>query len=311
MPDWSYRTLFQPLLFSLSDERARRLTLGAMRGLYRFPLGKQLIQHMGHMAPSPKLSRHLLGVELASPVAIAGDIDPERLGVEPLSLFGAGLLDLGMVTEEPIVGTIIRNDKEGGLQLSHPWVNQGKEALLARLRDIGSISTPLTVRLGYKPTASVEEITHERTRLLRELAPFLSFFILDETHHRDWDQREWMEHLAAVAAVSREMHKPLIAHDRAGFGGTLLATGIVFLLTALWGIRQGERWVWWALFLSGLPGFVAGIGVHFDVGYIDHFHLLPAYIALGLYVAGLVLTYPYLMDKKQTKILLMEQSRHV
>lgn len=35
---------------------------------------------------------------------------------------------------------------------------------------------------------------------------------------------------------------PLIAHDRAGFGGALFSQAIAILLTALWGIQQGDRW---------------------------------------------------------------------
>ena len=48
---------------------------------------------------------------------------------------------------------------------------------------------------------------------------------------------------------------PLIAHDRASFGGMLVASGLCFLGVALWGFRRGERWVWWTLLLAGIPGY--------------------------------------------------------
>ncbi|USG67504.1 dihydroorotate dehydrogenase [Brevibacillus ruminantium] len=86
---------------------------------------------------------------------------------------------------------------------------------------------------------------------------------------------------------------PLIAHDRAGFGGALFSVGIAVLLISLWGFRQGEAWVWWALFLGGLPGFTSGIGIHFAVGYTDFLHLLPAYVGALLFLLALALTYPY------------------
>jgi dihydroorotate dehydrogenase len=86
---------------------------------------------------------------------------------------------------------------------------------------------------------------------------------------------------------------PLIAHDRAGFGGTLLADGITLLWIALSGFKEGERWVWWMLFLSGLPAFVAAIGIHYAVGYTDQLHLLPAYFAALLYLAGLAASFSY------------------
>ncbi len=87
---------------------------------------------------------------------------------------------------------------------------------------------------------------------------------------------------------------PVIAHDRAGFGGALFADGLAVLMTALWGLQQGERWVWRMLLLAGLPGFAAGLGVHWSIGYTDFLHLLPVYALVALYAIGLVLLYPYL-----------------
>lgn len=87
---------------------------------------------------------------------------------------------------------------------------------------------------------------------------------------------------------------PVIAHDRAGFGGALVSNGLAVLLISLWGIRRGEAWIWWTLFLAGIPGFVSGIGIHFTVGYVDFIHLLPAYVAVLLFLIALVLLKPYL-----------------
>jgi dihydroorotate dehydrogenase len=92
---------------------------------------------------------------------------------------------------------------------------------------------------------------------------------------------------------------PVIAHDRAGFGGALFSDAVAILAIALWGIQQGERWVWWTLLLGGIPGFAAGLGVHMHIGYIDFIHLLPLYAAIALYAAGLALLYPYLCGSSQ------------
>lgn len=94
---------------------------------------------------------------------------------------------------------------------------------------------------------------------------------------------------------------PLIAHDRAGFGGALLSDALALLIMALWGLQQGERWQWKTLLVGGAPGFIAGFGVHLGIGYTDFWHLLPALFALALYVAGLILLYPYLMRSPQTQ----------
>lgn len=99
---------------------------------------------------------------------------------------------------------------------------------------------------------------------------------------------------AADLAAANPQLLPLIAHDRAGFGGALVADGIAMLTMALWGFRRGARWVWWAIALSGLPGLAAGIGVHATVGYLDFWHLSPALLALLLYVLTLVLSASFL-----------------
>jgi dihydroorotate dehydrogenase len=87
---------------------------------------------------------------------------------------------------------------------------------------------------------------------------------------------------------------PLIAHDRAGLGGALISIGVGVFFTTLRGFRYGERWLWWTLVGAGMPGFVAALGVHFAVGYLNFYHLFPGFVALFIYLCGLALAFPYL-----------------
>ncbi|MDZ5472323.1 dihydroorotate dehydrogenase [Bacillus sp. 31A1R] len=86
---------------------------------------------------------------------------------------------------------------------------------------------------------------------------------------------------------------PVLAHDRAGFGSALLSVGLLVLLISLWGFQQGNRWIWWTYLVGGIPAFIAGIYIHFAIGYTTFIHLLPAYVALGLFVVGLSLSYAF------------------
>ncbi|WP_166244489.1 hypothetical protein [Paenibacillus turpanensis] len=87
---------------------------------------------------------------------------------------------------------------------------------------------------------------------------------------------------------------PVIAHDRAGFGGALFSDALAILAAALWGIQEGRAWLWRMYLWGGIPGFAAGFSVHMHIGYTDFIHLLPLYAMLVLYMAGLILLYPYL-----------------
>ncbi len=86
----------------------------------------------------------------------------------------------------------------------------------------------------------------------------------------------------------------VVAHDRATLGGMLLATGTAMLLPVLWCFRRGEAWLWRAMLGLGLPAYAAAIGIHYHVGYTDWRHLVPAWIGLGLWAAGLGLSRGYL-----------------
>lgn len=101
-----------------------------------------------------------------------------------------------------------------------------------------------------------------------------------------------------IAAFNEKLI-PLIAHDRAGFGGALISEGFLLLTIALWGYKEGAKWIWWTLAIGGLPGFLTGVGTHFMIGYDNHFHLSPAYLLFLFYIVGLVYSYPYLCGRKE------------
>jgi hypothetical protein len=60
---------------------------------------------------------------------------------------------------------------------------------------------------------------------------------------------------------------PLIAHDRAGFGGGLASTGILIAFCAWY--APSSRSFRQAILTSGLAGFGCAIGIHYLEGYTD------------------------------------------
>lgn len=81
---------------------------------------------------------------------------------------------------------------------------------------------------------------------------------------------------------------PLMAHDRAGFGGAVVTLGLTALL-CVWCARF-SRSLWQAMLLSGVVALAAAIGVHYVVGYTSYWHLAPALAAATSLVLGLGLT---------------------
>ena len=80
---------------------------------------------------------------------------------------------------------------------------------------------------------------------------------------------------------------PLIAHDRAGFGGGLVSSGLLVALCA-WHTPPSRSFRQ-AVTLAGAVGFGCAIGVHFTEGYTNLLHLGPAAAGGLLFTLGTVL----------------------
>jgi hypothetical protein len=77
---------------------------------------------------------------------------------------------------------------------------------------------------------------------------------------------------------------PVIAHDRAGFGGGLCSIGCLLLFMAR--CAELDRSLVEIVAVMGCTGFAGAIGVHFAVGYLDFFHLLPAFAGFLIFIAA-------------------------
>ncbi len=80
---------------------------------------------------------------------------------------------------------------------------------------------------------------------------------------------------------------PLIAHDRAGFGGAICTAGITVLF-CVWCARP-SRSLFQILLVTGIVGFGTAIGVHPVVGYNDLMHLAPAIAGAVMFAIGMLL----------------------
>jgi hypothetical protein len=93
---------------------------------------------------------------------------------------------------------------------------------------------------------------------------------------------------------------PLIAHDRAGFGGGVAVAGILLLFCTH--CARPSRSLWQVLCFSGAVGFACAVGIHPVIGYTDWFHLLPAVLGAAFMAAGLSLTYPHMHGKGEVLV---------
>lgn len=82
---------------------------------------------------------------------------------------------------------------------------------------------------------------------------------------------------------------PLIAHDRAGFGGALVTCGVAWLFCVWHGAPS--RSLWQALLAAGVAGFACAIGIHAIIGYLDFVHLAPAVLGAVVFAVAMALSF--------------------
>lgn len=90
-----------------------------------------------------------------------------------------------------------------------------------------------------------------------------------------------------ISAVSERL-LPIMAHDRAGFGGGMVAIGILFAATACCGLRPNATGAWRALAAAGLIYYLPTLAVHLAIGYTSFVHLLPVYGGLTVLIGTLL-----------------------
>jgi hypothetical protein len=104
---------------------------------------------------------------------------------------------------------------------------------------------------------------------------------------------EFMQIASADLASANPRLIPLIAHDRAGFGGGVCCCGLTMFFCVF--CSPPCRSLWQALWIMGGAGFGTAIGVHFPIGYTSASHLAPAFLGAIMFLVAMVMTHDEMM----------------
>ena len=211
MPDWFYRTISKPILFSLPATRARDFALGFMGSLSRLPLGPYLIDFLGHMRADPRLRQSLLDTTFPTAVGIGPWLDTHAVATRALARFGVGFIEIGPVTlDRNVAAREIRRvvDQEAF------WIDDEPDSISLvdcnrRLRDVGDLDVPVIVRLKCSGSKSLAEIEQESRHLIRELAPGVRLVAL-EISKREWTMDEWSSYVREVLIEAASTQRTLL-----------------------------------------------------------------------------------------------------
>jgi hypothetical protein len=97
-------------------------------------------------------------------------------------------------------------------------------------------------------------------------------------------------------------------HDRASFGGALVAVGTLYLWLVQFPLRRGEAWSWWTLLFSGVAGFASFLA-YLGYGYLDTWHGAATLVLLPCFAFGMLRSYRVALDPPKTLRTLLRPSR--
>ena len=124
------------------------------------------------------------------------------------------------------------------------------------------------------------------TGLMLVLSGVFALFLSATGHFLPHD----VQYLGMTAKELCNLHQCKIVHfmfhDRASFGGTLIAIGSLYMWLAEFPLRGGEPWAWWVFLLSGTLGF-ASFFVYLGYGYLDTWHGTATLFLLPLFAFGM------------------------
>jgi hypothetical protein len=191
------------------------------------------------------------------------------------------------------------------LFLGFHYVDPLHVALTAGLLPLFVLGLVLPARAELKPARDLDSDVESRLAFIGRLLFFsvgiglitagLTITIVGISSVFVFSDLEFLRATAADLTNANEHLLPLVAHDRAGFGGALTCDGVAVLLLALSGFRRGARWVWWTLLISGLVGLASTVYAHVAVGYLEFAHLLPVLLSAVASSAALAFSARYLL----------------
>jgi len=114
---------------------------------------------------------------------------------------------------------------------------------------------------------------------------------------------------AQLARASNRRLVNFMFHDRAAFGGSLVAIGLLYLWLAWFPVRRGEPWAWWTLAVSGLVGFGSFLTC-IGYGYLDTWHGVATLFLLPLFVIGMTRAWLRLRGEKSWRVFVRSRGRN-
>lgn len=213
LSEWSYRTLFRPLLFLLDSERAHDLMMAVARRILARPAGRKLCRAVFLRGRLPDLSVALApGLRAATPLGLAAGFDKNGLLGPHVAALGFGFMEVGTVTPRPQEGNpkprMSRIVEKRALLNRLGFNNRGADALENEMRRWDERPIPVGVNIGKNKDTPEDRALDDYETLLKRFAGRADYFTINVSSPntpglRALQSAEFLSRLGAVITAMK------------------------------------------------------------------------------------------------------------
>jgi dihydroorotate dehydrogenase len=193
MPDWSYHTMFQRLLFKLPGHISREMIHKSMSSIASLPGGNSFIRFLGQMETSLHNEVKINDLRFSSPIGLSGKVDPNLTGTKAYVNLGFSFIEIGPITLNPKVSKKSYYDK-GKETIVFPSEEEtlDLDKTIKKFKQYSNLPLQKIIRMKGKPKELVELVT--------ALKPYGDLFVLDFSNQIS------LEHVTLIKKLINDKH---------------------------------------------------------------------------------------------------------
>ena len=175
-------SLFKPLIFLFSPEKAHTLTVKIWKIVMSIPVISGLVKKY-FWVQDPKLETKLFGLTFPNPVGLAAGFDKDGKYSDIMSSLGFGFVEIGTVTPIGQEGNpqprLFRLKDDQGLINRMGFNNEGVDALVSRLKDRADMRYIIGGNIGKNKVTPNETAVDDYKICFEKLFPYVDYFVVN------------------------------------------------------------------------------------------------------------------------------------
>jgi dihydroorotate dehydrogenase len=206
-----YRSLFRPILFSLSPETAHEFALKSLTLFSPKTVGKLV-----HARVEDSLAIERFGLRFSNPIGLAAGFDKNGIALQPLAALGFGHIEAGTVTFHPQSGNprprLFRLPKDKALINRAGFNNHGAAEFVAHVKSRRP-ECVLGVSIGKSKIAPIDKATEDYLASFDLVYPVSDYIAINVSSPNTPQLRELQQtdHLSELLGALQKRNRELAA----------------------------------------------------------------------------------------------------